>query len=94
MKQQYPSATIVTTGHSLGAAVSTLLSIDILELNLGPVVMYNYGSPRIGNVYFAEYASNQISVHNRITHLRDIVPHLPWSRRFTHISGKDVLHTA
>ncbi len=88
MKQQHPSANIIVTGHSLGAAMATLISLDLNDLNLGPIIMYNYGSPRIGNIYFAQYASDMIAIHNRVTHLRDIVPHLPWEQRFTHISGK------
>lgn len=85
LKEKFPSYTVIVTGHSLGAALATLTSVDIQNAGLGPVRMFNYGCPRIGNTAFAEWYSSTISDHNRITHHKDIVVHSPMHERFTHI---------
>ncbi len=97
----HPTAQLVVTGHSLGAAMATLLALDILpvlerekvSLSLtSSLTMLNFGSPRIGNENFASYASTVLADDKRyrLTHYRDVVPHLPWSKRFQHIKGTSV----
>lgn len=90
------------TGHSLGAALATLTAADLIH-NLSqifppkhlqlktssPVVMINFGSPRVGNLAFAAYLSELLTPsHYRVTHLRDIIPHTPWSEKYVHIDGE------
>ena len=78
-----PDYGIVVTGHSLGAAVSTLVVLDLLNEKLGvPVSLHNFGSPRVGNDEFVEFASNAIVDRTRNTHYKDIVPHVPMHERF------------
>jgi len=85
----FPDYSIVVTGHSLGAAVATLTTLDLLAAKLGvPVSLHNFGSPRVGNDAFATFASNTIVDRTRNTHYKDIVPHVPMHERFTHISGE------
>jgi predicted lipase len=102
----HPTASLVVTGHSLGAAMATLLALDLLphwtcigSAGCVPssVKLINFGSPRVGNEAFAAYASQVLGESDaeaqgggkyRLTHYRDVVPHLPWSRRFEHIDGK------
>ena len=85
----FPDYSIVVTGHSLGAAVGTLVTLDLLASKLGvPISLHNFGCPRIGNTNFATFASNAISDKTRNTHYKDIVPHVPMHERYTHISGE------
>ncbi len=81
----YPSYQVLVTGHSLGASLSTLTAID---LNIPTVRLFNYGSPRVGNTAFANYYETIVKDRNRVTHHKDIVPHVPMHERFTHISGE------
>jgi len=88
LKTTYPDFQVVVTGHSLGAALATLVSIDLINSNISPVRMFNYGSPRVGDTNFANYAGAVIKDRNRITHHKDMVPHCPMHERFTHHSGE------
>jgi hypothetical protein len=67
---------IIITGHSYGAAVSQLISLELLYNNIENEV-YNFGQPRIGDNNFANFVNTQQKNIWRITHNKDIVPHLP-----------------
>ncbi|KAI1351817.1 lipase [Xylaria sp. FL0043] len=75
-KAANPGYRIVFTGHSLGAAVSSLGAAYARQAGLA-VDIINYGSPRVGNAAFANFVSNQPGVEWRVTHLDDPVPRLP-----------------
>jgi len=68
-----PNTKVIITGHSSGAALSMFMAYDIYKLY--DVSVYTFGKPRIGNGAFAESASP--IQHYRITHMNDIVPHVP-----------------
>ena len=89
LRQLFSSFKVVFVGHSLGAAVATLV---LAELNtvyaVKNVRLVNFGSPRVGNDEFSSWASNLIQDRMRVTHYKDIVPHCPMHERFTHISGE------
>ena len=74
--------------HYVGAAMATLTALDLQSRGVGPVRVFTFGSPRIGNDEFAVWASNNLTDHNRVTHHRDIVVHMPSQYRFTHLSGE------
>jgi len=88
LKSKFPSYTVVVTGHSLGAALATLTTLDFIDSGISPLRMAHYGSPRVGNTDFANYASAKIGDRNRNTHHKDMVPHCPMHERFTHHSGE------
>lgn len=88
LKASYPSYQILVTGHSLGAALATLLAADLINVGLSPVKLFNYGSPRVGNTEFANWASKYLPSRTRSTHYKDMVVHSPMHERFTHISGE------
>jgi predicted lipase len=70
--------TLRITGHSLGAALATLLAIDVSGNGVfaGPTV-YTFASPRVGNKVFAGSYDDLVPTSWRVTNLNDIVPHLP-----------------
>jgi len=86
--KRFPSYEVVVSGHSLGAALATLTAMDFLSAGITNVRLFHFGSPRVGNTAFANYASSKLIDHNRNTHYKDIVPHCPMHERFTHISGE------
>ena len=88
----YPSYDIVLTGHSLGAALATLVALDLANDGLDNVKLYNYGSPRVFNQAGANYASSPesgISIKARRSHYKDIVVHTPMhSMGYVHTAGE------
>ncbi|KAI0196497.1 lipase-like protein [Xylaria flabelliformis] len=75
-KAANPGYRIVFTGHSLGAAVSSLGAAYARQQGLA-VDIINFGSPRVGNDAFAQFVSDQPGVEYRVTHFDDPVPRLP-----------------
>ncbi|KAI1260025.1 extracellular lipase [Xylariaceae sp. FL1019] len=71
-----PSYRIVFTGHSLGAAVSSLGAAYARAQGYA-VDIINFGSPRFGNDILADFVTNQAGIEWRMTHLNDPVPRLP-----------------
>ncbi|KAK4924562.1 hypothetical protein LTR66_016451 [Elasticomyces elasticus] len=84
--QQYPGYTLVTTGHSLGAAVATLAAADLRQQGFN-IALYTYGSPMVGNDVFANFVTAQTNGNFRITHAADAVPKLPgYLLSYRHVS--------
>jgi triacylglycerol lipase len=77
---------VIVTGHSLGAAISTIVGLD-LSINNYHVVVYNYASPKVGDQAMCDIINNSITVF-RVVNTEDIVPNLPSSvsPNFTDIS--------
>ena len=77
----HPSATLLFTGHSLGAALVTLAALDIKrQLNPQRVIkFYTFGCPRVGNQALTDYILTLFpqGLYSRVTHYNDIVPHIP-----------------
>jgi len=76
LRLQYPLYSVVVTGHSYGAAVGQLLAME-LERNLINVKNYNYGQPRVGDAKYAAFVNTKIPEYYRVTHNKDVVPHVP-----------------
>jgi hypothetical protein len=78
-RQQHSDATISVTGHSLGAAIATLIAQDVARQNpTVPVKLVTFGSPRVGNDAFAK-AVNRLSnlKATRFSNANDAIVHLP-----------------
>ena len=71
-------ASLVVTGHSLGAAVATLLALD-LAANAGAadVALYTFASPRPGSHAFAAAVNAHVPTCWRIVNAPDMVPKVP-----------------
>ncbi|KAJ7664514.1 Alpha/Beta hydrolase protein [Mycena polygramma] len=78
--EDFPSYSIVVTGHSLGGAIAALAapSIKTAHPEVG-LKLYTFGQPRVGTPKFARYVEETIGVDNlyRAVHTRDIVPMVP-----------------
>nr|CDJ80353.1 Lipase domain containing protein [Haemonchus contortus] len=80
LQTQYPSYKVWVTGHSLGAALASLAASYIVASNGVPsssVQLVTFGQPRVGDTLFAWAHNLQMSYSFRVTHYRDIVPHVP-----------------
>lgn len=80
LTQKYPDYLFVFTGHSLGAALSTIACHDQILLGNSPkaqTILYNFGSPRVGNYPYAQSVVDTIPVIFRVVRYKDIVTHLP-----------------
>jgi len=76
---KYHTNNLLITGHSLGAALSTLCVFDltyVMHSRYTPIVI-TFGSPRVGNTEFVNQFMKFGFYANRITHWRDVVPHVP-----------------
>lgn len=71
-----PSFKIISTGHSLGAAVATLAAANLRAQGYA-IDLYTYGSPRVGNDVFVNFVNSQPGGEFRVTHTDDPVPRLP-----------------
>lgn len=76
MKKKYPSYSVVVTGHSYGASCAQLLAME-LEKNGIETKLYNYGQPRVGDNKYASFVNTIIPIYYRVTHNKDLVPHVP-----------------
>ena len=79
-----PIDQLYITGHSLGAAISQLFTLDlVLSMPQIKVSNYNYASPRVGNNDFVDFYEEQITRNTshtptiRIQNVRDQVPCMP-----------------
>jgi len=73
----YKTNKIVITGHSLGAALSTLCSIDLGNQGY-QVYGYVFASPRVCNGMIGDYIKQYTKVFIRISNQDDIVPTIPY----------------
>jgi hypothetical protein len=76
LKITKPDYKIYINGHSLGASVADLLSMELLKKHI-ETIFYGYGKPRVGDISYAEFVNFKNKNHYRHTHYKDIVPHVP-----------------
>lgn len=70
------NAQLYLTGHSLGAALATLATLDICQhTDFSSPILYTFASPRVGDPNFASLLQNLSCF--RITNSEDIVPTVP-----------------
>ena len=66
------------TGHSLGAALSTIMAASCANVGLSIAGHYNFGSPRVGDSSFVNFYNERCaSVTFRFVNNNDIVPRVP-----------------
>ena len=70
---------IIITGHSLGGAIATLTAAwlsDDPQCKSSKIMLYTYGSPRVGNKTFYNYFSKRI-IYFRCVNDKDLVTNVP-----------------
>lgn len=93
LHKQFPHLPIVINGHSLGAALGVILSLEISHnsiINPKNITVINFGQPRVGNKEFALYFEQTIGTHYRVVHKTDPVPHLPLKGFGFYHSGPEI----
>lgn len=72
------------------AAVSNSFSLRAVQkLGIVPNIrLFTFGSPRFSNQALSEYASKLVGDKHRITHYRDMAPHVPPYWQYIHIQGE------
>ena len=90
MASKYNTRRVLITGHSLGAAMATLMAYDILISKQYDIqYLVTFGSPRVGNDNFAKIMKSFSINSYRVTHYYDIVPHVPEEMLgYLHISNE------
>ena len=78
LKETNPDYNIYITGHSLGAALSTLFGFELAHEISDKVTVVSFASPRIGNPEFRKVFDNKLNLeHYRVSNDRDIVTSAP-----------------
>lgn len=91
VKQINPNKPCYVSGHSLGAALATVLALDIALAvpELQPKLqVYVYASPRVGNPDFVRSYGKILPNTFRITNLADPIPTMPPTKmraEFVHV---------
>lgn len=81
-----PGFKVLATGHSLGGALATLAAGYMRNAGI-TTDLYTFGSPRVGNSYFASHIGNQgLGGNFRVTNKKDIVPTLLSPQFYSHVS--------
>jgi triacylglycerol lipase len=80
-----PKATVTVTGHSLGAALATLLALDLAAHSDQPVVLYTHASPRVGDLSFMHLFNNIVPRAYRIHNRLDVVTKTPPPLFYFHV---------
>ena len=79
MREKYPNAKLIVTGHSLGAAISIICLAEFASTGIHVDEFYNFGGPRVGDPEFASWLNRKYPGKKyRVTHNADPAPHLPF----------------
>jgi hypothetical protein len=81
-------ANVIVTGHSLGAALSTLLSLDLAVHSKANVASYTLASPRVGDLSFGNLFNHVVQNAYRIANRMDIVPKTPPPPLYFHVGDE------
>lgn len=91
LRQQYPSAGLHITGHSMGGALAHLAALDLkFRYGIQEISVYTFGSPRVGDWRFANLFQQHVAISWRFTHNRDLVPSMPPRWLGFHHVGREV----
>lgn len=80
---------IILTGHSMGAAVVTLMGLYCAVVFRKPVEVYTFGSPKVGDADFVHAFDTFVSKSDRYLHKEDPIPRLPTTccLQYHHVKG-------
>jgi predicted lipase len=76
--KKYGTNKVITTGHSLGAAIASLDAVYLKLADPSLQVSYvGFGQPRVGNDGFARFHKSIVPNSKHVTNKADPVPRLP-----------------
>ncbi|KAL1922540.1 uncharacterized protein VTP21DRAFT_10079 [Calcarisporiella thermophila] len=79
--KEYPDYEIEVVGWSLGGAIATFHTLDVLEtmdtFDPKKLLLVTVGEPRVGDENFVKYVESFDITTKRLVNNLDIVPHLP-----------------
>jgi predicted lipase len=81
---------VLVTGHSMGAAIATLLATMIAIETHSDISLVTFGSPRVGNKAFTELFNSLVLDSTRVVHEFDIVARVP-KIDFNHVNTELLL---
>jgi hypothetical protein len=88
-------APVFVTGHSLGAALATYLTRDLLvqltETKI-PVTPYFFASPKVGTQDYVDNYQQAVGNYTLVNFAADLVPMLPSSPPFVSLNGGGPTH--
>lgn len=85
---------VLFTGHSLGGALATLCSYEFAHLEFSDtkdaggidrLVVYNFGSPRVGSGAFAAHFDASLPDAWRVVNAADLIPRVPRLMGYAHV---------
>lgn len=77
---------IIFTGHSLGAMLATIASLDYSYNFKGDASCITFGSPRVGDKRFCKHFKTNVKTSYRCVFNNDIISYTPICLRFRHIN--------
>lgn len=84
----HPVTSMTICGHSLGAALTTLLALDVgANTKFANPTAYTYASPRIGDPSFVDTYNQLVPNTYRFANRLDLVPKLPTPPLYEHVLG-------
>jgi len=79
-------------GHSLGSALATMLTLDIVvNTPYKQPTLYTYASPSVGDLHFANFFNAMVPDAHRIANRMDIVAHVPLPPLYIHVGDETEL---
>jgi hypothetical protein len=97
MEFPLPMKSLTVCGHSLGAALATLLALDLAaNTQYKDLALYNFASPRTGDERFVEVFNRLVPNAYRIANRKDMVTEVPpiflsHKSRYSHVEAISVL---
>lgn len=90
--EEHKDYDIYVTGHSLGAALSTLFGYELSRDITNEIKIVSFASPRVGNHAFRKKFDNKTNLtHYRVSNNRDIVTSVPMFN-FQHVGTNIALY--
>ena len=86
--QKHPNKRIYVSGHSLGGALASLTSLDIVAQTGRDVTLVTFGAPRVGNKAYQQLSDHLIPATYRVVINGDPIPRVPGSVLDYQHSGK------
>lgn len=88
----FSKVALTVAGHSLGAALATLLALDLaVHFPDLPLDLYTLASPRVGDLSFSQLFNHTVPNAYRVANRLDIVPKLPPAVMYVHVGDETEL---